>query len=197
MIPSPVEGIPSTEEALDSVTQEEHIPAALQTPAQDDLQGTSQTPSTYADVARSPPSPPPQAAAPQLAGRRCDRYLANSSNSVVTNVDVKGRGLGHFELFIVICFIEFPTLNATLLYTLFIKYGHEQLLVPLNNCLPVGESLVKIEERAILYTIQIHSSDEDTTDNTIKCSFSIQIQDKNLGREDITLSFPLKELLKL
>ena len=60
-IPSPVEEAPAL------ANQEEHIQAAPQTLAQDDLQGTSQTPPAYADVASTPPSPPQQTATPQPA----------------------------------------------------------------------------------------------------------------------------------
>ena len=46
---------------------EDHIPEAPQLPAQEDPQGTRETLPTYADAARTPPSPGPQGAAPQPA----------------------------------------------------------------------------------------------------------------------------------
>ena len=57
---TPVEGTPSTEEA--PATHEDHIPEAPQMPAQEDPQGTSQTPPMYTDIASTRSSPAPQIA---------------------------------------------------------------------------------------------------------------------------------------
>ena len=70
--------------------------------------------------------------------------LANGSNLDVTNGNTKWRILCNSQLFIVVNFVEFATLNPSLFNTLFIINWCKQLFVPFNYSFTVSKSLIDV-----------------------------------------------------